>query len=54
MRGVRRRVWIGDGGFVGFFMVVCGGFKWIAVVGLHFAVVSDFFFSFHFTLFQTL
>jgi hypothetical protein len=25
MRGVRRRVWIGDGGFVGFFMVVCGG-----------------------------
>jgi hypothetical protein len=32
MRGVRRRVLIGDGGFVGFFMVVCGGFRWIPVV----------------------
>ena len=50
MRGVKRRVWIGDGGFVGFFMVVCGGLRWWDCT---LQWVSDFFF-FHFTLLQTL
>jgi hypothetical protein len=50
MRGVRRRVWIGDGGFVGLWVFLW----WIAVVGLHFTVVYDFFYFFYFTLFQTL
>ena len=56
-------LWVCDGGFVEFFMVVCGGLRWWICTCSGFAV-SDFYFYFyfyyyylfffHFTLLQTL